>query len=159
MKVSERFPCWLGRWRIYLPCRRQGFGPWVRNKETRVWSACSAGDKDLIPGGGNGNPLQFSCLGSPMDYSSWGPRVWHDWVTVTFSHLTLGKHTTQQMAAKVLEWTKLIIITVVNGYGAYYVPGIVINALFKCWFLPVTLCVRACQVTSVVSDSVQPYGV
>ena len=33
----------------------------------------SAGDADLIPGSGkspgegNGNPLQFSCLGNPMD--------------------------------------------------------------------------------------------
>ena len=39
-------------------------------------SACNAGntrDKGLIPGlggfpgGGNGNPLQYSCLGNPMD--------------------------------------------------------------------------------------------
>ena len=29
------------------------------------------------PGGGNGNPLQFSCLGNSMDigpYSPWGPK-------------------------------------------------------------------------------------
>ena len=36
-------------------------------------SACSAGDPGLIPGlgrspgEGNGNPLQHSCLGNPMD--------------------------------------------------------------------------------------------
>ena len=39
-------------------------------------SACSAGDTDDIglisglgrsPGGGNGNPLQYSCLENPMD--------------------------------------------------------------------------------------------
>ena len=36
-------------------------------------SACSAGDLGLIPGsgrspgGGNGNPLQYSCLDNPMD--------------------------------------------------------------------------------------------
>ena len=36
-------------------------------------SACNAGDKGLIPGlerslgEGNGNPLQYSCLGNPMD--------------------------------------------------------------------------------------------
>ena len=35
-------------------------------------SACSAGDTDSIPrsgkspGGGNGNPLQYSCLDSPI---------------------------------------------------------------------------------------------
>ena len=36
-------------------------------------SACNAEDLGLIPGlgrspgGGNGNPLQYSCLGNPMD--------------------------------------------------------------------------------------------
>ena len=43
-------------------------------------SACNTGDKgdaDLIlesgrsSGGGNGNPLQYSCLGSPMDRRVW----------------------------------------------------------------------------------------
>ena len=44
-------------------------------------SACSAGDMaaaaDLIPesgkspGEGNGNPLQYSCLGKPMDGGAW----------------------------------------------------------------------------------------
>ena len=54
----------------------------------------NAEDVDLIPGsrkyprGGNGNPLQYSCLGNPMDrgscrgYSPWGrKRVGHDLVT------------------------------------------------------------------------------
>ena len=36
-----------------------------------------AGDVDLIPGlgrnpgEGNGNPVQYSCLGSPMDTGAW----------------------------------------------------------------------------------------
>ena len=43
-------------------------------------SACSAGDKGgvgLIPGSGrspgegNGNPLQYSCLGNPKDRGAW----------------------------------------------------------------------------------------
>ena len=43
-------------------------------------AACSAGDVgDLSsipgsgrsPGGGNGNPLQYSCLGYPMDRRAW----------------------------------------------------------------------------------------
>ena len=48
-------------------------------------SACSVGKPGSIPGsgrspgGGNGNPLQYSCLENPMerslaDYSSWGHK-------------------------------------------------------------------------------------
>ena len=48
--------------------------PWeLSGKE----SACCAGDEGLIPGSGgspqveNGNPLQYSCLGNPMDRGAW----------------------------------------------------------------------------------------
>ena len=40
-------------------------------------SACSTGDLGLIPGlgrspgGGHGNPLQYSCLGNHMDRGVW----------------------------------------------------------------------------------------
>ena len=40
-------------------------------------SACDAGDPGLIPGWGripgegNGNPLQYSCLENPMDRGAW----------------------------------------------------------------------------------------
>ena len=40
-------------------------------------SACDAGDLGSIlgsgrsPGGGNGNPLQYSCLENPMDRGAW----------------------------------------------------------------------------------------
>ena len=39
--------------------------------------ACNAGDLDLIPGsrrspgGGNGNPLYYSCLKNPMNRGAW----------------------------------------------------------------------------------------
>ena len=44
----------------------------------------NAGDVGLIPGsgrfpgGGNGNPLQYSYLGNPMDREAWQPTV--QWV-------------------------------------------------------------------------------
>ena len=56
-------------------------------------SACNAGDLGSIPGlgrspgGGNGNPLQYSCLEYSRDRGAWQttvygvPRVGHDWVT------------------------------------------------------------------------------
>ena len=40
-------------------------------------SACDIGDQGSIPGlgrypgEGNGNPLQYSCLGNPMDRGDW----------------------------------------------------------------------------------------
>ena len=50
---------------------------WLSGKE----STCNAGgDVGLIPGlgrsgGGNGNPLQYSCLENPMDRRAWQVRV------------------------------------------------------------------------------------
>ena len=50
---------------------------WHSNKE----SASQAGDPGLIPGlgrsprEGNGNPLQYSCLGNPMDRGAWQATV------------------------------------------------------------------------------------
>ena len=44
-------------------------------------SACNAGDTGLIlglrrsPGEGNGNPLQYSYLGNPMDRGAWQAAV------------------------------------------------------------------------------------
>ena len=46
-------------------------------------SACNAGDAGWIPGlgrspgGGNGNPLQSSCLENSMDRGAWGATVKH----------------------------------------------------------------------------------
>ena len=49
------------------------------------------------PGGGNGNPLQYSCLGIPMDRGAWQPTVQrvteelrHDWMA---DHASTNKHT------------------------------------------------------------------
>ena len=55
-------------------------------------SACDVGDLGSVcglgrsPGEGNGYPLQYFCLESPIDRSAWqatahGVRVRHDWVT------------------------------------------------------------------------------
>ena len=47
-------------------------------------SACNEGDLGLIPGlgrspgGGNDNPLQYSCLGHPIDSGTWWATVHGD---------------------------------------------------------------------------------
>ena len=61
-------------------------------------SVCNAGDLGSIPGEGNGNPLQYSCLENPTDGGAWCrllskglQRVGHDRATslhFTF-HLTI----------------------------------------------------------------------
>ena len=54
-----------------------GLPQWFSGKE----SAYNAGDVGSIPGSGrcpggrNGNPLQYSCLGNPMDRFAWWARV------------------------------------------------------------------------------------
>ena len=48
-------------------------------------SACNVGDVGLIPGSGrspgegNGNPLQYSCLGNPMDRGGCRAVVTKSW--------------------------------------------------------------------------------
>ena len=55
-------------------------------------SAGDAGDVGWIPGlegspgGGNGNPLQYSCLDNPMDRGAW--RVTGQGVTQTWPQLS-----------------------------------------------------------------------
>ena len=45
-------------------------------------AAANAGNASLIPGSGrspregNGNPLQYSCLGNPMDRRAWWDTVY-----------------------------------------------------------------------------------
>ena len=65
---------------------------WFSGKE----SACSAGDMDSIPGSerapgeDNGNPLQYSCLGNPVDRGAW-QATFHG---VAKSQKQLSNHTT-----------------------------------------------------------------
>ena len=66
----------LSDWTDWLTERMVGFPWWLSSKE----SACNAGDtedaglipgSERFPGGGNGNPLQYSCLGNPTDRGVW----------------------------------------------------------------------------------------
>ena len=53
------FPWWLSGKESPLQCRRCGLKSQVRK----------------IPGGGNGSPLQYSCLENPMDRRAWWATV------------------------------------------------------------------------------------
>ena len=62
---------------LFITCIISGFSGGSVVKE----SACNAGDLGSnsglgrFPGGGNGNPLQSSCLGNPMDRGTWQATV------------------------------------------------------------------------------------
>ena len=57
--------------------RKKGLPWWLSSKE----SAYKAGDVGSVPGWGrssgegNSNPLQYSCLGNPMDRRAWRATV------------------------------------------------------------------------------------
>ena len=71
---------------------------WLSAKE----SACNAGAAGLIPGlgrcpgGGHGNPLQYSCLKNPMDRGAWQTPVHR----VTKSQIQLKQLRTHKMENK-----------------------------------------------------------
>ena len=79
-----------------------GFPSGSSNKE----SACNAGDAGSTPGsgrspgGGNGNPLQYSCLEKPMDWEAWRATVHRVSKSQTqLKQLSMHTHTTAAAAA------------------------------------------------------------
>ena len=81
----------------------KGLPQWLSGKEpTR--NTGDIGDMDSIPGsgrspgGGNGNPLQYSCLENPMDREAWKAivdgvtRVRHDLATEHTGHNTTSQN-------------------------------------------------------------------
>ena len=57
--MLEGLPCWLSRKESACNAGDVGFNPWVGN----------------IPWRRNGNPLQYSCLGNPMDRGAWQATI------------------------------------------------------------------------------------
>ena len=56
---TRGLPWWLSGRESACQWRKDRFDPWVGK----------------IPGEGNGNPLQYSCLGNPMDREAWQTTV------------------------------------------------------------------------------------
>ena len=58
-------------------CGFKGFpsGSVVKSLPTNAGDAGSIPGSGRSPGGENGNPLQFSCLGNPMDRGTWWAMV------------------------------------------------------------------------------------
>ena len=76
----------------------QGLPRWLSSQE----SACNARDEGSIPGserspgGGHGNPLQYSCLENPMDRGAWWATV--HWVLQSWTRLKrLSMHACKEL--------------------------------------------------------------
>ena len=81
----SRYSLILGHWPL---CRGFLGGPVVKTlppmQETRETLGQSLGREDP-PEGGNGNPLQYSCLKNPMDREAWQVAV-HQIIKSWFGH-------------------------------------------------------------------------
>ena len=53
----------------------------VKNLPANAGDEGSAPESGIAPGEGDGNPLQYSCLESPLDRGAWWASVWghHEW--------------------------------------------------------------------------------
>ena len=56
---------------VFLTIRKLDAGSVVKNLPTNAGDSGSISGSGKFPGKGNGNPLQYSCLGNPMDRGAW----------------------------------------------------------------------------------------
>ena len=88
----------------------------VKNPPANTEDAGSIPGSGRSPGGGNGNSLQYSCMGNPMDREAW-------WTTVHGGHKRV-KHdlvTKQQQQFHRLVSGRIISVILGKGWGF---PGI-----------------------------------
>ena len=104
-----------------------GFPWWLRGKE----SSCNAGDTgdtDSIPGlgrssgGRDGNPLQYSCLGNPMDRGAWRAIVHGVAKSQTQLSDLANMHaaTTNQSLTKQSSWTSWVSVVLDRDRNLYF---------------------------------------
>ena len=87
---EERYTC------LHYVYTLMGFlgGTVIKNSPASAGDARDLGSipgSERFPGGGNGNPLQYSCLGNPMDRGAWWAAV-HG-VTESQTQLSMHAHT------------------------------------------------------------------
>ena len=79
-------------------------------QETKIQSLCG----EYSPGGGNGDPLQFSCLQNPMDRAAWWAaihgvtKVGHNWAT-EHRYMPLTDCKVHQSKAYGLSWATVFL--------------------------------------------------
>ena len=61
--------------KLHLQCMDFPGGAAVKNSPANAGDPGSTPGSGRSPGAGNGNPLQYSCLGNPMDRGAWRATV------------------------------------------------------------------------------------
>ena len=97
-----------------------GFPGGSVGKESTWNTVCNAGDLGLIPesgrspGEGNGSPLQYSCLGNPMDRGAWQATV-HGVRRVRHDIVTKPLPPSQVVPRIFAKWTKQFLKNQINA--------------------------------------------
>ena len=83
----------------------------VKNLPAKVEDARDMGlvpGSGRSPGGGQGNPLQYSCLGNPMDRGAWWDRahgVTQSWIRLKRLSVHTHKNDPQSSLGSLSYWT------------------------------------------------------
>ena len=102
-----------------------------------TWDIASIPEWGRSPGEGNGNPLQYSCLGNPMDRRAWQPIVhgvaksWA-WLSahtppVQYAYVFVCRHVCMQIIYGVNLLLNLVSLSLLTGW-----PQIRHILAFKC---------------------------
>ena len=67
--------CWEGNLLQYMLTKTFPGGSVVKNLPANVEDSGSIPESGRLTGEENGNPLQYSCLGNPMDRGAWWATV------------------------------------------------------------------------------------
>ena len=73
----------------------------VKNPPTNAGDLGSTPGSGRSPGGGHGNPLQYSCLDNPMDRGAWWAIVHR----VTQSQIQLSDYSSDLQKCKIISWS------------------------------------------------------
>ena len=104
---------------------------WLCGKEF-----CNARDTGSIPGlgrflgGGNGNPLQYSCLENPMERGPWWATVYR--VTKSQTQLNDQAHTSLHRSLKGSLESYLFIIPFAHFFRGKYSSNFKVQIKYKC---------------------------
>ena len=86
--------------------------------------SASAGDLGSIAGSGksaegNGNPLQYSCLGKPMDRRAWQASLWGRKESDTTEQLTLHSLSSSAKKISTLQLGHSVTSTQINDIASF----------------------------------------